>query len=174
MSGFSENLSWLPLIIFPGRFSDYFQEAKATRSGAPVPSPSSPRHSSRRPACRETMPPRKPPWIPSLALFHRTLEDFGSKLSPAAVSLILKEEGCSRLPRRKYDERPPGIYGLNRLMSRMCESLTSPPAGSGPGSAASFSSCAYTVAGSILPATPSSSSLGSMPWEAVALLEELL
>lgn len=38
----------------------------------------------------------------------RTLEDTGSKLSPAAVSLILKEEGFARLPRRKDDERPPG------------------------------------------------------------------
>ena len=38
----------------------------------------------------------------------RMLEDAGSKLSPAAVSLILKEEGFARLPRRKDDERPPG------------------------------------------------------------------
>lgn len=38
----------------------------------------------------------------------RTLEDEGNKLSPAAVSLILKEEGFARLPRRKDDERPPG------------------------------------------------------------------
>jgi transposase len=38
----------------------------------------------------------------------RTLEDAGNKLSPAAVSLILKEEGFARLPRRKDDERPPG------------------------------------------------------------------
>lgn len=38
----------------------------------------------------------------------QTLEDAGSKLSPAAVSLILKEEGFARLPRRKDDERPPG------------------------------------------------------------------
>jgi hypothetical protein len=38
----------------------------------------------------------------------RTLEDAGSKLSPAAVSLILKEEGFARLPRRKDSERPPG------------------------------------------------------------------
>jgi hypothetical protein len=38
----------------------------------------------------------------------RTLEDAGSKLSPAAVSLILNEEGFARLPRRRDDERPPG------------------------------------------------------------------
>jgi hypothetical protein len=38
----------------------------------------------------------------------RTLEDAGNKLSPAAVSLILKEEGFARLPRRKDDERLPG------------------------------------------------------------------
>jgi hypothetical protein len=38
----------------------------------------------------------------------RALEDAGNKLSPAAVSLILKEEGFARLPRRKDDERPPG------------------------------------------------------------------
>jgi hypothetical protein len=38
----------------------------------------------------------------------RTLEDAGKKLSPAAVSLILKEEGFARLPRRRDDERPPG------------------------------------------------------------------
>lgn len=39
----------------------------------------------------------------------RALEDGGNKLSPAAVSLILKEEGFARLPRRKDEERPPGI-----------------------------------------------------------------
>lgn len=39
----------------------------------------------------------------------RVLEDGGNKLSPAAISLILKEEGFARLPRRKDEERPPGI-----------------------------------------------------------------
>jgi transposase-like protein len=32
----------------------------------------------------------------------------GHQLSPAAIALILKEEGFARLPRRRYDERPPG------------------------------------------------------------------
>jgi len=36
----------------------------------------------------------------------RTLEETGQRLSPAAVSLILKEEGFARLPRRQDEERP--------------------------------------------------------------------
>src|ERR1035438_3526566 len=39
----------------------------------------------------------------------RALEKDGKPLSPAAISLILKEEGFARLPRRKDDERPQGI-----------------------------------------------------------------
>ena len=39
----------------------------------------------------------------------QVLRDEGHKLSPAAVSMILKEEGFARLPRRGDDERPPGI-----------------------------------------------------------------
>jgi transposase len=38
----------------------------------------------------------------------RALEAAGSPLSPAAISLILKEEGFTRLPRRRDEERPPG------------------------------------------------------------------
>jgi hypothetical protein len=37
----------------------------------------------------------------------RTLEAQGTGLSPAAVSLILKQEGFARLPRRSDEERPP-------------------------------------------------------------------
>jgi hypothetical protein len=37
------------------------------------------------------------------------LESKGHKVSPVSVSSILKEEGFARLPRRKDDERPPGI-----------------------------------------------------------------
>jgi hypothetical protein len=40
---------------------------------------------------------------------NQVLRDDGHKLSPAAVSMILKEEGFARLPRRGDDERPPGI-----------------------------------------------------------------
>lgn len=36
------------------------------------------------------------------------LKDQGRPLSPAAVSLILKDEGFARLPRRRDEERPPG------------------------------------------------------------------
>jgi len=36
----------------------------------------------------------------------QALEETGQRLSPAAVSLILKEEGFSRLPRRPDEERP--------------------------------------------------------------------
>ena len=39
---------------------------------------------------------------------REALEQSGHKLSPAAVALILKEEGFARLPRRADDERPPG------------------------------------------------------------------
>jgi hypothetical protein len=39
----------------------------------------------------------------------RALEHAGNKLSPAAISLIIREEGFARLPRRRDEERPPGI-----------------------------------------------------------------
>lgn len=39
----------------------------------------------------------------------RVLKTKGHELSPVSVSNILKEEGFARLPRRKDDERPPGI-----------------------------------------------------------------
>jgi hypothetical protein len=38
----------------------------------------------------------------------RVLEESGDKLSSVAVSLILKQEGFARLPRRKDEERSPG------------------------------------------------------------------
>ena len=38
---------------------------------------------------------------------HRILETEGRRLSPVSISLILKEEGFARLPRRADDERPP-------------------------------------------------------------------
>jgi hypothetical protein len=37
---------------------------------------------------------------------HDALRDEGQRLSPAAISLIVKEEGFARLPRRRDDERP--------------------------------------------------------------------
>jgi hypothetical protein len=40
----------------------------------------------------------------------RTLEHGGKILSPAAISLILKEQGFARLPRRRDEERPTGIH----------------------------------------------------------------
>lgn len=39
----------------------------------------------------------------------RALEDEGDRTSPATVSIILTEEGFARLPRRRDDERPPGV-----------------------------------------------------------------
>ncbi len=39
----------------------------------------------------------------------RALEKDGKPLSPPAISIILKEEGFARLPRRKDEERPHGI-----------------------------------------------------------------
>jgi hypothetical protein len=39
----------------------------------------------------------------------RTLDHEGRTISPAAVSLILKEEGFARLPRRRDEERPVGV-----------------------------------------------------------------
>lgn len=44
----------------------------------------------------------------SLYDISRALEEAGSPLSPAAISLILREEGFPRLPRRRDEERPPG------------------------------------------------------------------
>jgi len=38
----------------------------------------------------------------------RVLEETGQRVSPVAVSLILKEEGFARLPRRRDEERLPG------------------------------------------------------------------
>jgi hypothetical protein len=38
---------------------------------------------------------------------HRVLETEGRRLSPVSISLILKEEGFARLPRRSDEERPP-------------------------------------------------------------------
>ena len=38
---------------------------------------------------------------------HRVLETEGRRLSPVSISLILKEEGFARLPRRADEERPP-------------------------------------------------------------------
>ena len=40
---------------------------------------------------------------------HRVLETKGSLLSPVSISLILKEEGFARLPRRADEERPPTV-----------------------------------------------------------------
>ena len=39
----------------------------------------------------------------------KVLEIKGRKLSPVSVSVILKEEGFARLPRRREEERPPSI-----------------------------------------------------------------
>ena len=36
----------------------------------------------------------------------KVLESKGRKVSPVSISLILKEEGFARLPRRRDDERP--------------------------------------------------------------------
>lgn len=38
----------------------------------------------------------------------KVLETQGHRMSPVAISLILKEEGFARLPRRRDEERPPG------------------------------------------------------------------
>lgn len=40
----------------------------------------------------------------------RALEEAGQRLSPVAVSLILKEEGFARLPRRRDEERPGTVH----------------------------------------------------------------
>lgn len=40
---------------------------------------------------------------------HRVLQEKGSGLSPVSISLILKEEGFARLPRRADEDRPPTI-----------------------------------------------------------------
>jgi hypothetical protein len=43
----------------------------------------------------------------------QALADKDQRRSPAAVSLILKEEGFARLPRRRDEERPPGPRALS-------------------------------------------------------------
>src|ERR1700722_735511 len=47
----------------------------------------------------------------------RTLHDEGHALSPAAVSVLLKAEGFSRLPRRLDEERPPGSRPTNAAVA---------------------------------------------------------
>lgn len=39
----------------------------------------------------------------------KAVENMGQKVSPVTVSMILKEEGFARLPRRQDDERPAGV-----------------------------------------------------------------
>jgi Transposase DDE domain len=52
----------------------------------------------------------------------RVLEESGQRVSPVAISLVLKEEGFARLPRRRDEERLPGprpevaeVSDVNRL-----------------------------------------------------------
>lgn len=68
------------------------------------------------------------------------LRDVGHKLSPAAVSMILKEEGFARLPRRGDDERLAGTRP-RLLQLQMYVIWISLPDNVKPCSAASFFSC---------------------------------
>ena len=45
----------------------------------------------------------------------RVLESKGHRISPVSISLILKEEGFARLPRRRDEERPPSCYHVIKL-----------------------------------------------------------
>jgi hypothetical protein len=50
---------------------------------------------------------------------NEALYSEGKRLSPAAISIILQEEGFARLPRRADEERPPPrTLGLRRPMSQ--------------------------------------------------------
>ncbi|MEE8551712.1 MAG: transposase [Desulfobacterales bacterium] len=42
----------------------------------------------------------------------KALHTEGHKISPVSVSLILKEEGFAKLPRRRDEERPPGLHPI--------------------------------------------------------------
>jgi hypothetical protein len=42
----------------------------------------------------------------------KALNTDGHKISPVSVSLILKKEGFAKLPRRRDEERPPGLHPI--------------------------------------------------------------
>lgn len=56
----------------------------------------------------------------------QALQNSGQKLSPVAVSLILKEEGFARLPRRRDEERPAGARPTAAALANVAELDLSP------------------------------------------------
>jgi len=53
----------------------------------------------------------------------KALEEYGERLSPAAVSLILQQEGFARLPRRRDQERPDAARPATAPVARRSASL---------------------------------------------------
>jgi hypothetical protein len=71
-------------------------------------SPQGPRSAPKRDAVRERLIAlRKQNY--SIYDIQRALEESGHRLSPAAISQTLREEGFARLPRRSDQERPPAL-----------------------------------------------------------------
>lgn len=72
-----------------------------------LPPAKGPQRSPKRDRSRETIVALRKQNL-SIYDISRALEQQGTTLSPVAVSLILKQEGFARLPRRRDEERPPG------------------------------------------------------------------
>jgi len=71
-----------------------------------LPPAKGPRKAPKRDDLRETVIALRKQNL-SIYDIHRVLETEGRRLSPVSISLILKEEGFARLPRRAGEERPP-------------------------------------------------------------------
>ena len=73
-----------------------------------LPSAKGPQSSPQRDRIRDTVIALRKQNL-SIYDISKALEQEGTKLSPAAVSLMLKQEGFARLPRRRDEERPAGL-----------------------------------------------------------------
>jgi hypothetical protein len=73
-----------------------------------LPTAKGPQAGTRKDPLRETVLALRKQNL-SIYDIHKALGHSGKALSPPAIAAILKQEGFARLPRRRDDERPPGI-----------------------------------------------------------------
>ncbi len=73
-----------------------------------LPTSKGPQAGARKDPLRETIMALRKQNL-SIYDIHKALGQSGKTLSPPAIAAILKQEGFARLPRRRDDERPPGI-----------------------------------------------------------------
>jgi len=90
-----------------------------------LPSPKGPRPTPGRDRIRETVVTLRKQNL-SIYDISRALVAQGTPRSPAAVSMILKEEGFAKLPRRHDDERPAGPHGTVAAVADVRELDLSP------------------------------------------------